>query len=36
MNWMDICAAGLIVWAFLIVILITDWLVAVFHYNRKG
>lgn len=34
MTWLDVSAALIIVWVFLIVVLLTDWLVSVFTYNK--
>lgn len=34
MTWLDICAAILILWAFLIVILLTDWFICIYQQYR--
>lgn len=34
MSWLDVSAALIIVWVFLIIVLLTDWFVSIFTYNK--
>lgn len=36
MNWLDLMSALIIVWVFLVIVLLTDWLMTMYLFNKKG